>query len=186
MIYTAIIGGKDPVRNDIKVFRNYNRFSTPRMNAKIFKILSHSYIKDEISVWLDGNIYPLKTEKEIVDLMGDADMMVFRHPFRTNIYDEAKQCQFLKKDNAKIIDEQMETNPKVRGLFECGVLVRRNNEVMRRFNEAWWAEICRYSSRDQLSFPCMIQRFPEIKIKIIEGNIRNHEYFKYVEHNHER
>ena len=53
---------------------------------------------------------------------------------------------------------------------------------MERFNNAWWSEICRWSSRDQLSFPYVLSKFPKLKINVIEGNARNHPYFKYTNH----
>lgn len=33
-----------------------------------------------------------------------------------------------------------------------GVLLVRHNAATRRFNKAWWGELCRHSLRDQLSF----------------------------------
>ena len=55
-IYTAIVGGKDPIRTDIKCFTDYDQFRRPVMNAKIFKILSHKFIDTDLSIWVDGNI----------------------------------------------------------------------------------------------------------------------------------
>ena len=37
------------------------------------------------------------------------------------------------------------------GLYENGFLIRRNNLKIKFFNEAWWKELSKNSSRDQLS-----------------------------------
>jgi len=34
-----------------------------------------------------------------------------------------------------------------------GVLIRKHTDRVKRLNERWWAEICRGSLRDQISFP---------------------------------
>jgi hypothetical protein len=46
-------------------------------------------------------------------------------------------------------------------------LVRRHSKEMAKFNEAWWAEMCRWSYRDQVSFPVAKSMFPNIKFKEI-------------------
>jgi hypothetical protein len=45
-----------------------------------------------------------------------------------------------------------------------GFIIKRNNEKVNRLMEAWWAEICRWSYRDQVSFP-VVSLTNEIKIK---------------------
>ena len=41
---------------------------------------------------------------------------------------------------------------------------------MNAFNEAWWAEICRWSYRDQVSFPYVLSKFPNLKISFVQLN----------------
>jgi hypothetical protein len=43
--------------------------------------------------------------------------------------------------------------PKDWGLCECGFILRRHTPEVKRFNEIWWSEYCKHSSRDQLSMP---------------------------------
>jgi hypothetical protein len=59
-------------------------------------------------------------------------------------------------DNVETIIEQAKHYedigfPKDIGMLQGGFIIRRNNVRTRRFNEAWWADYCRYSRRDQLS-----------------------------------
>jgi hypothetical protein len=81
---------------------------------------------------------------------------MFKHVGRDCIYDEAMICAKMKLDDPETIIEQAKYYedhefPKHKGLWECGFMIRRNNERTRRFNEAWWADYCRFSRRDQIS-----------------------------------
>lgn len=181
MIYTAIAGDKDEPRNDIKVFTT-DMFVSPRMNAKIFKILPHLFMKDEYSVWVDGNIYPKKTEEEYVSLLGDNDIAVLKHPERDCVYEEAGFCKIKGKDTAEHIDPQVQRYrqagyPANNGLYACGFIIRRHTEEMKRLCERWWAEICTGSSRDQISFPVVFK-----DITVIEKSPWGNDLFEYRNH----
>lgn len=181
MIYTAIAGNKDAERNDIKVFTT-DKFVSPRMNAKMFKILPHLFMEDEYSVWMDGNIYPKKTEEEYISLLNGKDMAVLVHPERKCLYDEAEFCKLKGKDTAENIDPQIERykkagHPKGSGLWACGFIVRRHTPEMKRLCEQWWAEICAGSSRDQISFPFVFKDFTSIPY-----NCWDNELFDYKPH----
>jgi hypothetical protein len=188
VIYTAICGGYERHRDDIIVFteNGMDKFTDPVMNAKIYKVLPHRYFDVEYSIWMDGTIYPLTTKHEYVKLLGDADIAVFRHPWRKCLYDEAGPASERVPHNQKaVITEQMkrykhEGMPKDFGMGECGMLIRRHNAVTEEFNEKWWAEICRFSRRDQLSFPYVWWKMKDrIKIQFLDGNVRNHKLFDY-------
>jgi len=67
-------------------------------------------------------------------------------------------------------------------MFNCGLIIRRHNELVKRFNERWWAEITRWSPRDQVSFPVVRREMPEVKINTITGDIRKHPYLDFKPH----
>jgi len=191
-VYTSIIGTIDDPRKDIKIFSEYNKFVKPVMNAKVYKILPHKFLNCDVSIWLDGNIYLKIPPEELVEQwLEDYDMVVFRHPNRDCVFVEAMVARQVPKVNSdpdavKSIDEQIKDYklrniPENMGLYETGVIVRRHNEQVKRFNEAWWAEICRYSQRDQLSFPIVLKEVP-LKLKIIESDVRRNEFFTYKGH----
>jgi hypothetical protein len=187
--YTAVVGDIDNKRDDILCFTQHAGFILDVRNAKIYKVLPHKYLDCDISIYVDGNIFLTETPEKIADLLGDADIMLFKHASRTNIWDESKAIkEFYPQDLIKAeVDEQISAyrvnniEPTV-PLCECGVLIRRHNEQTIVFNEAWWAEICRFSFRDQLSFPVIASMFPNLKIKYLEGNMYDNKYFKWVKH----
>ena len=156
MIYTAITNGKDYPRTDIKVFNKYNKFKDPVMNAKIYKVLSHKYIKDEYSIWIDGNLTLKLHEEEYIKLLGDSDIAVFENPYRDCLFNEIDQCIEQELD-ARVALESCKRRykgfPRHNGLGACFLIIRRNTEQIKKLNEEWWAEICSGSRRDQISFP---------------------------------
>lgn len=190
-VYSALIGDKDPFEREdnIQCFTEFNKFKRDVYNAKIYKILAHLYIDTDISIWIDGNI-KLKVELKIIvkELLGDNEMAIFKHPVRNCIYKEIPEAQNRYKENEiKIRDEIYQHGeyykkigyPEHNGLYETGILIRRHIKKIEEFNNAWWAEICKYSNRDQISFPYILSKFPDLKLSVIDGDIRNHKYFRY-------
>ena len=183
-VYTAIAGGKDSQRDDVICLKGYSHFKNPARNAKIYKVLSHLFINEPWSVWIDGNI-TLKVEpEELLVKLGDAEIGVFTHPERQCLYDEAVVCKKWAKDDSKTIDEQigrymLANFPHKYGLAACGVIVRRHTDKIKRLNEQWWSEICRGSVRDQISFPYVYRE----NIKFFEKvNLKDNRYFHRVGH----
>lgn len=191
-VYSTIFGNFDKPRKDIKVFtdKKHNMFRLPVMNAKIYKVLSHKYFSSPLTIYMDGNIFLSIPAQQLVDeFMQDADICLFKHPGRTCIYEEHSAARLRVPDDFKpLMDEQITTYrkegmPRNFGLAECCMIIRRNNDVTNEFNERWWAEICRYTNRDQLSFPYIWWKMKDrIKINFIHGNIRANSYFQYIKH----
>ena len=142
----------------------YDRFTDPRRNSRIHKILIHKYSDADITIWIDGKMRLLKSpEKLVEEYLQDYDMAIFSHITRDCLYKEAMTCAKLKLDDPEVIIEQAKYYEdhefaKEKGLCEGGFIIRRNNERTRAFNEAWWADYCRFSRRDQLSIMPAIEQ----------------------------
>jgi len=162
-----------------------NIFKESRRNAKIHKVMPHLYLETDYSIWIDGNISINITPQEIVDKwLGDKDIATWKHFARDCWYEEARCLEGPGWDKDGLVKEQIDRYekigvPKKTGLSECNVIVRRHTDEIARLNEKWWAEICRGSSRDQISFGYVF----EDKVNRIEGNPRMHEDFNYKPHN---
>lgn len=188
-IYTSIAGGKDSPRDDILCFSGNPKFNLAVMQAKAPKVLSHLYIFSEYSIWVDGNIKLLIPPEDLIDkwLEDKYEMAVWKHPGRNCIYEEAVVCQRIYPQITEDLDKQTryylaQGYPAYNGLYEMGVIVRKHTDTVKALNESWWAEICRWSFRDQISFPYVLNKFPHLKLNIIEGNVRRHKYFEYELH----
>lgn len=176
-VVTSITGGKDKLReqpqrgeakfvafvegqqasNTWEIRPAYDRFKDPRRNSRIHKILMHKYIESKYTIWIDGNIKMIDSPEMVIEkYMNGYDMAIFHHPSRKCIYDEAMTCAKLGLDNPEVIIEQAKWYEdhefaKMKGLCEGGVIIRKNTQKVRDFNEAWWADYTRFSRRDQLS-----------------------------------
>lgn len=177
-VYTSITGNKDmPPQQDypITVFQDaYDKFKDSRRNSRIHKIMPHKYIDSEYSIYMDGNMKLLISPEEVIErYMNGYDMALFAHGVRDCIYDEAMECAKLKLDDPEAIIEQAKyyedhEYAKHKGLLQGGFIVRRNNARTQAFNEAWWADYCRFSRRDQLSLMPAIEKSGVVVNKINE------------------
>ena len=159
--YTVITANKDKIiEQDFPITRfidTYDKFKDPRRNSRIQKILSHKYFDSEFTIYSDGNRKLLISPEELVTKYMDGfDIAFFKHLSRDCIYDEAITCAELGLDDPELIIEQAKyyedhEYAKKKGLYEGGFIIRRNNARTQAFNEAWWADYCRFSRRDQLS-----------------------------------
>ncbi|MGD0170815.1 MAG: glycosyltransferase domain-containing protein [Halobacteriota archaeon] len=170
-----------------------DKFAKPVMNAKIHKVLSHTYVDTPYIVWVDGNITLKQDPHKLVKLMGDKDFAFFTHPRRDCIYEEADACIHLQKGDSGEITEQIteykkNTHPEHGGLCELTAFIRKNTPEANEAFEKWWIEITRYSERDQLSFPVV---FKEKKWATIPGTVeeikcdpifRGNEFFRLIAH----
>lgn len=223
VIYTAIYGGKDSLVNppaiegcDYVCFTDDQAVTADiwkihympglfgdngRMNAKVYKVLPHKYLKDyEYSVWIDGNFTPDKYGfvEFVTSSLQEKSLAVFKHHnsvvdpndryFRDCLFDEAEICMQLELDNPDTILRQVqkyeaEGFPINYGLFAATITLRKHNdpkiiEVM----ESWWQEINNFSSRDQISFPYVLAKH-NIQPHIIHGNaFFGNKYFTFTQH----
>lgn len=197
-VYTAIFGGKDtPVSSpheegvDRLCFTDDHSVKSahfeviraaardPVRSARHFKILPQFHFpRYRNTIWVDGNIeFTTPRLKNLLDrFLSDADLAVFRHPWRNCIYEEAEACIALNKDDSRVIRLQVqryreEGYPANNGLVASGVLLRRHGaRALEEFSEAWWQEVSGNSARDQLSFNYVAWRLG-FKYRIIDEDI---------------
>lgn len=163
----------------------YNRFTDPRRNSRIHKLLIHKYSEAPYTIWIDGNVRILVPPEDIVDqLLGDYDMAMFQHGGRDCIYDEAMECARLGLDDPEVIIEQAKyyedhEYPKHKGLASGFFIIRKNNQRTRDLNEAWWADYCRFSRRDQISLMPAVDK-TGVRLNIIPERWVQHDGFASI------
>jgi hypothetical protein len=184
-LYSFISDGYDIPRTTGKIFneKDVSLFVDPTRNAREVKILSHLFINDEWSLWTDGTIELKKSPGEILEKYKDrGDIITFKHRFRNCTYDEGTAVLAGHRDrNVAIVNEQMEYYhkegyPEQNGQFETGVLLRHHTPEVKRFNEFWWSQICRFSKRDQLSVNYTAWKLGT-KVGLFNGDLDNSEDF---------
>ena len=191
--YTAITNNKDTREDGVRIFSEYDKFVSPVYNAKIYKIMPHKFFDYEVSIWMDGNITMAKPKEQIVEeLLGDADIGLFRHYKSKGVEWELYWIKYkfgrhspVSAEAAKQVAQYLKDGMTAKTqMYMGGIIIRRNAPEVNKFNEAWWAEICARGQRDQLSLPMVLKEFPEMKLKMIELNIKHNDYFNYSEHNY--
>lgn len=171
----------------------YKQFIDPVREAKIFKVLPWQYFDCDYSIWIDGTIaIKSKASDLVAKFLNGYDMAVFKHRQRDCIYDEyVVDMEYRKREPSYIREEQRdkylkEKVPKHVGLWECGMLIRRHTEAVKRLCEEWWSEISVSSHSDQCSFARTVYK-QKFKINpITPGNMYENPYFQYVPHNKTR
>jgi hypothetical protein len=161
IIYTCVTNGYDTIAEqscipegwELQVFTGQDPALPPQRQARRMKLCPHWYFEYDECIWFDGNL-------RIIDpgLFTLTDNLVLmRHPLRTSVYHEAEVCKRYGKAPISTIDAQMrfyhtQSLPAELGLPATGIIFRRNTEAIRTFCEAWWAELAKFTARDQLSF----------------------------------
>ena len=190
--YVAYVDRKTQVAG-WKTRKACDKFVEPRMNARIHKILAHKYADTPYLVWMDGNMMLKQDPHALVTLMGKHDFAFFKHPTRDCLFGEAQVCASVRKGRFSDLAEQFEAYarrafPGHAGLCETTGFVRKNTPSVNVLFERWWAEITRYSNRDQISFPVV---FAGQKWATIPGSVRyrqddprfpGNEYFAHGRH----
>jgi len=132
------------------------------------KIRPYAWLpKHDKSVWIDGNLeINIPLDKFIEGKYG---FWLMKHPDRNCLYEEAKRCIELGKDNAETISKQINEYrnvvfPEQFGLSATGCIIRDNDKYNSLFSDYWWKEVEDNSVRDQLSFDFIRWMMPGMKI----------------------
>lgn len=139
-------------------FSNDSKYAL-RRNAKIYKILPNFFLPNyEYYIWVDVS-HDVIVNPELIcsSFLNGFEIAGFRHTRRECIYDEAMILLELGYDHKELIHKQMEFYvskgyPSKNGMFELSTFVRRNTHAINTACLKWWDNICKFSSRDQLSF----------------------------------
>ena len=178
-LYTAIIGGYDTLKEPPRVQTGWDyvcysdrplestawdvRVIAPKFgpvkSSREIKIRHDLYTPPGISVWADASMELIGDLNELLFQFHHSDYVICLHPDRNCIYEEGMVCKETQKDDAAVIDAQLQGyrldgHPKNAGLVASGVIIRSSHHPrFVDFAKAWWMEVFRKSCRDQLSFP---------------------------------
>jgi len=179
----------------------------PRVQARRFKLLSHRVFpggrlalryapfshrpRFDLSIWVDGSIL-IKSSSFVRDMratLGTSDWVMFVHPDRDCVYDEALACATLEKCQGQPIFPQVERYksivPPHAGLHACTVIARREPAPARvlKANELWFEELVKWTNRDQLSLPYVLRTLGGCDPAYIRDPLRSNRWFNIVPHN---
>jgi hypothetical protein len=130
-----------------------------RRNAKIYKILPHLMFPGyDYYFWVDSTHEVIQHPITIIEqYLKGGSLGVFNHHCRDCVYDEGKVVVECGLDKPELVNPQLEYYermgyPRNNGLWELTAFIRKNTPETQVMNLRWWEQICKYSSRDQISF----------------------------------
>lgn len=160
--------------------------------ARFVKTHPHILLGDyDIAVWVDSNVTLLNDIEHFVEGLLSSGQAVgaIPHPLRSSIYEEFIACSKVKKDNIKVMQEQIDKYKSEAfdhsDLIESGFMVfDLRYRKTKLFLEYWWSEIDRHSKHDQLSLNYSLRKakVPWHPLTAPPINIRTHEDFALVPH----
>lgn len=146
-----------------------------RRNAKIYKVLPQMFLPEyDYWFWVDSTHEVIVHPKEIIEkYLGESEIGLWEHTDRDCSYKEAEIINQLNYDHKSLVNEQINYYlsmgyPRNNGLYELPVSIRKNTDKIKILNLRWWEQICRYSSRDQISMPFVLWK-TNITPKLLPG-----------------
>ncbi len=187
--YIAFTDQADLTSDVWEVVRLTDRLADLRRSSRLPKILAHLYLPaHDVSIYVDASfeITSADIRAAVDEGLEGRDLGLYRHHKRRCVFDELALCidaNIEKAGNRAAylsIYAQLGIEPQA-GLFENGIIFRRNTGPIAALNEAWW----RYhlGSRDQLSFmPALIGSGVRVN-PIRQGDqVRRNAHFRHVRH----
>ena len=144
-------------------------FSTKNSDAKLLqrtiKTSPHAYIPHQydISLYIDGNVYFIPSEKNIVSikkyLTRAIDLICFKHPNRRSVEEEGHIVLLNNLETKQHIDQiklryAKDNFKDDQGLTETNVLIRKHKNLIKFSSE--WVDCINICRRDQISFDYLV------------------------------
>lgn len=184
----------EPVKHIYGMPSAFDEEVSPRMQSRWYKMHPHVSFPDaEITIWHGGNIQLTASPEWMVSKwLCDADIALFKHPHRNCVYREAEAVVGMGKTPKAKVEKwvkalRLSAYPAGNGLSACWFMIRRNNAMMKDFNELWYAYMENYRlERDQLFFDYLLWGETKLGyapiVRYIPGNLLTSSYFKYNSH----
>lgn len=210
VIYTAIIGDydelktpkqvlndcsyvcftdKENIKSDVWQIRHVNSGDDPRKTVREYKMFPHKFLSEyKTSIWVDASLELQGNMWEYIKkYQYSSPILLFPHPYRICIYEEAAACIHYNMAEKEVILKQINTYyeneyPVNNGLVCGGCIVRQHqNRDIQVLMEEWWNEVCTYSKRDQLSLPYLMWK-NHINYDLCNEFIENNAWIKKSSH----
>lgn len=167
----------------------------PVRTARFVKTHPHLYFSEyDYAIWCDSNVHFLGDIYQYIDEleMSGSDCSFILHPVRDNCVEEAEELIGKGRlPDVAVAERQIETYLEMgeallkSRLLETNFFICKPGEPrVARFMGAWWAEINKYTHRDQLSVNCALrQSGVKVTPLIPDGrSARDHDDFMIFSH----
>lgn len=149
----------------------------PRLRAKFFKLQPWELdclVDFDVWIYLDScvNVVSNNFIEFILNCLGSNDIALTPHQFRQSILQECIACLSAQKHGGRFREETLlatqvnyyNRHKEVRGLWWCGIFAWQNNQITKNLGQSWFKECIKWTARDQLSLPYLLQKLPKVTI----------------------
>ena len=175
----------DHLKSDFWDIRKIDTWRNGRWTARKCKTSPQELLPDyDAWLWMDNQLFFTYDARSLINhYLEDADLSAHKHCDRNCLYEETQAAlgRQPKRDEPETLINQAEQYNKERypqniGLFENGILFRRNNEATNKFNKLWFEETAKWNTEDQISMMYSLWKTPEVRVNPIEKTFVEHNY----------
>lgn len=187
--YIAFTNRPDLTSDVWEIVRITDGLADGRRSSRLPKILAHLYLPaHDVAIYVDASFEISSTDirAAVEEGLEGRDLGLYRHHKRRCVYDELDLCISYNIENAENHAAYLSTYERMgigrkAGLFENGIMFRRNTPQVASLNEHWWR--LHRGSRDQLSFmPALIGSGVRVNPIRHGDQVRRNAHFRHVRH----
>lgn len=170
----------------------------PRLAAKHPKCKPWLYTNSSVVMWMDASCRFISEKTfswlnwhETQMVQKDCHLTQFKHPWRSDILDEANaSVGMLKYDNLPVVEQAehyiANGHPRYWGLWASGLAIWDlsgilNREQLKKFGTEWYEENCDWTYQDQISQPDCIRR-NRINVHELDGPLHGNGFVEWALH----
>ena len=191
--YILFTDNKNLVSKNWKIVYLKDDLKDLRRKSRLPKILAHKYLPFyDISIYIDSSfeIKVADVRKMVSDCLGDKNIALYNHYARDCVYEE---IEHVRKSKDRSVEEHYCDSaislyksinyPIKNGLFENGIIIRRNTKENKILNNMWWNKYSEGCVRDQFYLMYCLYTL-KIKVSSIENGfqIRKNDYVNHYKH----
>jgi hypothetical protein len=161
---------------------------TIQKTARWYKINYHEVTDTEESLWIDATFFINTDLNRWWRRCYDNQFTVISHPFDDCAYKDIQSCISAGKgDMFKLMEQALDYRneglPVGAGLISSGILMRKKHPKVVDFCKRWWAEVEKYTERDQPCFTYTAWK-EDPQISVIQWDYTQRDEFIHVPHVH--
>ena len=174
----------DYLKSDFWEIRKIDTWRNGRWTARKCKTSPQELLPDyDAWLWMDNQLFFTYDPRSLIThYLTMADLSAHSHCDRNCAYEETQAAlgRRPERDKPKTLINQAEQYksegyPSNNGLYENGILFRRNNERINEFNKLWFEETAKWNTEDQISMMYSLWK-TKVRVNPIRKTFVEHDY----------
>ena len=176
----------DYLESDFWDVRKVDIWRNGRWTARKYKTSPQEFLPEyDAWLWMDHQIYFNYDVRSLFEhYLINHDLAVHKHCDRNCLYQETYEGGLKRvplRDSPESLINQVkryeeEGYPHNAGMYENGILFRRNNDKIIKMNELWFKEVADWNTEDMQPMVYSLWKYPRIKVNAINKTFVAHNY----------